>query len=279
MKKRRIDVAVISDVHLGSPGCRAEELLAYLSSIKPSLLVLNGDIIDLRNSGNAHFPTAHTKVLKKILGMASSGTKVCYVAGNHDEMLRRLTGAVIGDLSFCNKLVLPLDGRRAWIFHGDIFDHSAGPAKWLAPLGNWGYSLLIGTNRLINWLLARAGRRKYSLSERIRNRGERGERYASKFERAASGLAIENQYDYVICGHIHRPKKEWVETPKGRVLYMNSGDWVENLTALEYAFKRWKLYRYSEDKLSPFYADEELKEMDIDDLIASIIGPKPPKAR
>ena len=89
-----------------------------------------------------------------------------------------------------------------------------------------------------------------------------------------SNLAIRNDIEYVVCGHLHKAQKKWMETPSGKTLYMNSGDWVENLTALEYNFKRWKLYRYDEDKLSPFYADEDLKEMDINDLISKIVAKK-----
>ena len=83
-------------------------------------------------------------------------------------------------------------------------------------------------------------------------------------------MAIENNYDYVICGHIHQPKKEIFENAQGKTMYLNSGDWVENLTALEYSFKRWRIYQYNHDKLSPFFADEDLKEMDMNELIASI---------
>ena len=274
MKKRTIDVAVISDVHLGTTGCQAEELIAYLSSIKPSILVLNGDIIDAWNFRKHYFPPAHVKVLKKILSMASTGTEVYYITGNHDEMLRRFSGTVVGSFHICNKLVLPLDGRKAWIFHGDVFDHSARGTRWLTRLGTYGYGLLLRTNRMINWALVRVGREKFSLSGRIKNLGKRGAEQAGNFKKTAAHLAIDNGYDYVVCGHTHLPEKEWVESPKGRVLYLNSGDWVENLTSLEYAFKRWKLYRYSEDKLSPFFADEDLKEMDIDELIASITDRK-----
>lgn len=270
LKKRKIDIAVISDVHLGTTGCHAEELLAYLSSINPATLVLNGDIIDLWHLNKSHFPTAHTRVLKKILGMAATGTQVYYITGNHDEKLRRFKGTNLGNFQVVNKLLLQLDGKQAWIFHGDVFDHATRPAKWLTRLGGFGYGLLLRGNRLINGLLTLLGRPRFSRAGQIKNLKFPGDRQVRSFEKTAADLAIENRYEYVICGHIHHPKKEWVETSKGRVLYMNSGDWLEHLTALEYAFKRWKLYRYSEDKLSPFFADEELKEMNIEELIASI---------
>ena len=131
--------------------------------------------------------------------------------------------------------------------------------------------MLLSLNRMINWLLKKMGREKFSLAKRIKDGVKGAVKYIHDFERTAIELAIENGYDYVICGHIHKPKKEIVETKEGRCMYLNSGDWIENLTALEYSFKRWKIYQYNQDKLSAFYVDEELKEMDMNELISSII--------
>lgn len=270
MKKRKIDLVVISDVHLGTYGCHADELIAYLNSIQPKKLVLNGDIIDIWQFSKRYFPPSHLKVLKKLIGMASKGTEVFYITGNHDEMLRKFSPASMGNFKILNKLVLNLDGKKAWFFHGDVFDLSIQRAKWLAKLGGYGYDLLILTNSLVNWGLKKMGREPYSLSKKIKNSVKGAVKYISDFERVAAELAIENNYDYVICGHIHQPKKERVHTDQGKTMYLNAGDWVEHLTALEYTFKRWRIYQYSHDKLSPFFADEELKEMDINELIASI---------
>lgn len=270
LKKRKLELVVISDVHLGTYGCHADELIAYLNSIQPKKLILNGDIIDIWQFSKRYFPPSHLKVLKKIIGMASKGTEVYYITGNHDEMLRKFTGASMGNVHIANKLVLNLNGKRAWIFHGDVFDVSIQNAKWLAKLGGWGYDILILINRLVNWFLQKLGREKYSLSKKIKNSVKGAVRYISDFEKTAGDLAIENNYDYVVCGHIHQPKKEYHENKHGKTLYLNSGDWVENLTALEYSFKRWKIYRYSHDKLSPFFVDEDLMEMDMNELIASI---------
>jgi len=202
--------------------------------------------------------------------MASKGTDVYYITGNHDEMLRKFSGNTMGHFKICDKLVLDLGNEKAWIFHGDVFDISIQNAKWLAKLGGWGYDLLIVLNQTVNWALLKLGREKYSLSKRIKNSVKGAVKYIQNFERVAAELAIDNEYDYVICGHIHQPKKEVFQNSKGKTTYLNSGDWVENLTALEYSFKRWKLYQYSEDKLSPFFVDEDLKEMNIEELIASI---------
>ena len=276
--KRKIEVAVISDVHLGTYGCHAKQLLTYLNSIQPKKLVLNGDIIDIWQFSKRYFPKSHLRVIKKIIHMASDGVEVIYVTGTHDEMLRKFSDTTIGNISIVDKVVLELDGKKAWIFHGDVFDVSIQNAKWLAKLGGYGYDLLILLNRFINWCLERFGKEKYSLSKRIKNSVKSAVKYINDFEEVASELAIENRYDYVICGHIHQPKMLLKENKHGKTMYLNSGDWVENFTALEYQFKRWKIYNYNHDKLSAFFADEDIKDMEdveLKDLIAAITINKP----
>ena len=122
VKKRKIDLAVISDIHLGTYGCHAEEVLNYLSSIRPKTLILNGDIIDIWQFRKRYFPKSHLKVIKKIISMATNGTKVFYITGNHDELLRRFTDIDFGNIQVVDKLILELDGKKSWFFHGDIFD-------------------------------------------------------------------------------------------------------------------------------------------------------------
>lgn len=244
LRKRKVEVAVISDVHLGTYGCHAKELLDYLSSIKPKILVLNGDIIDIWQFRKSYFPSKHLEVIKKIISMSTKGTKVYYITGNHDEFLRKFTDLHMGNISLIDKLVLELDHKRAWIFHGDVFDASITQAKWLAKLGGWGYDILILINRFINWVLARFNKEPYSLSKKIKNNVKSAVKFITNFENVCVELAIENDYDYVICGHIHEPKIEFMENEKGEVFYLNSGDWIENLTALEYNNKKWKLYQH-----------------------------------
>ena len=244
LKKRKVEIVVISDVHLGTYGCHAKELLAYLSSVKPKILVLNGDIIDIWQFRKSYFPSKHLEVIKKIISMSTKGTKVYYITGNHDEFLRKFTDLHMGNISLIDKLVLELDHKRAWIFHGDVFDASITQAKWLAKLGGWGYDILILINRFINWVLARFNKEPYSLSKKIKNNVKSAVKFITNFENVCVELAIENDYDYVICGHIHEPKIEFMENEKGEVFYLNSGDWIENLTALEYNNKKWKLYQH-----------------------------------
>ena len=244
MKKRSVELVVISDVHLGTYGCHAKELLEYLNSIKPKTLILNGDIIDIWNFRKSYFPKSHLKVIKKLLSFSTKGTKVYYLTGNHDEMLRKFSDTHMGNFSLLDKIVLELDGKKAWFFHGDVFDSSVHSAKWIAKLGGIGYDYLILLNRFINWCLSKVGKEPYSLSKKIKGSVKKAVKFISDFEKTASDIAIDNQYDFVVCGHIHEPKIIRKSSSKGSTLYLNSGDWIENLTALEYNRKRWKLYEH-----------------------------------
>ena len=154
MSKRKVELVVISDVHLGTYGCHATELLNYLQSIKPDTLVLNGDIIDAWQFSKRYFPASHMQVIKQIFELLTAGTKVYYLTGNHDELLRRFSEFQIGNLVLDDKVVLNLNGEKAWIFHGDVFDSStSGSAKFIAKLGGKGYDLLIILNRFTNFIL------------------------------------------------------------------------------------------------------------------------------
>jgi len=235
MDKRKLDVVVLSDLHLGMFGCHAQEAVNYLKSISPKLLVLNGDIIDIWQFKKSYFPIAHMQVIKEIFSMLSNGTRVVYITGNHDEALRRYSDLQMGNLQLTDKLVLDLDGKKTWIFHGDVFDATTkGSAKIIAKLGGHGYDLLIMVNSAINFVLRLLGREKMSLSKRVKNSVKKAVSWIGNFEHTAAELAIEKGYDYVICGHIHQPQKRLITNDKGSVMYLNSGDWIENLTALEY---------------------------------------------
>ncbi len=257
-----MDVAVISDVHLGTFGCRANELSRYLSTIDPAILVLNGDIIDIWQFSKKYWPAGHMQVIKQITSMLSRGVKVYYITGNHDEMLRRFENFSVGDFHIVNKMVIHHDNNtRSWIFHGDVFDVIMKHSKWLAKLGAVGYDTLIYINSFINYVSKKMGKGKISLSKKIKNSVKSAVKYVNNFEETAADIAIEKGYDYVICGHIHQPANRMINTSKGSVNYLNSGDWIENLTALEYEKNAWKIYHYSEDvgvnELSDaYYVDE-----------------------
>jgi UDP-2,3-diacylglucosamine pyrophosphatase LpxH len=274
LKKRKVELVVISDVHLGTFGSHAKELYNYLSAIKPKILVLNGDIIDVWQFRKSYFPKAHLKVIQKIISFASKGTKVYYITGNHDEMLRKFSDMNLGNFSLVDKLVLDLNDKKAWIFHGDVFDASVQHSKWIAKLGGLGYDYLILLNRFVNWCLLKIGKEPYSFSKKIKASVKKAVKHISDFEKTATELAIEKKYDYVICGHIHEPKMIQKETKIGSTMYLNSGDWIENLTALEYNKKRWKLFRYSEMN----YVEEdnlfEMEDILSNQVIASVLFSK-----
>jgi UDP-2,3-diacylglucosamine pyrophosphatase LpxH len=245
MNKKNPEVVILSDVHLGTYGCHAKELLQYLQSIRPRTLILNGDIIDIWNFNKKYFPIAHTEIIRKILKMAAQGTKVYYIPGNHDEQLRNYEGFRLGNIRIVDKLLLTLDGQKHWIFHGDVFDATTkGSAKVIAKLGGKGYDLLIWINHFINKLLLLLGKEKMSFSKKVKSSVKRAVSWINNFEDTAIELSLEHGYQYVICGHIHQPQIRQVSRKNTSTTYLNSGDWIENLTALEYSDERWSIYHY-----------------------------------
>jgi UDP-2,3-diacylglucosamine pyrophosphatase LpxH len=162
-------------------------------------------------------------------------------------MLRKFVGFKMNSFQIVNKLVLNLDGKSAWIFHGDVFDVTMQHSKWLAKLGAEGYDLLILLNRVVNFCCRKLNREKVYLSRNIKNKVKSAVKFINNFEKTASDIAISNAFDYVVCGHIHHPEIKEITNPEGKVTYLNSGDWIENLTALEYQAGEWRLYKYYED--------------------------------
>ena len=188
------------------------------------------------------------KVVQRIFNLLSNGTKIYYLTGNHDEMLRKFTDFKLGNMEILNKVVLELDGKKAWFFHGDVFDVTMKNSKWLAKLGGWGYDFLIMLNSAVNFLLNVFGREKVSFSKKIKNSVKQAVKFIDDFESTAIDIAIEKKFDFVVCGHIHQPQIRKVEHAGGETTYLNSGDWIENLTALEYNKGKWKLYHHKETK-------------------------------
>jgi UDP-2,3-diacylglucosamine pyrophosphatase LpxH len=178
-------------------------------------------------------------------------------------MFRKFTDFELGKLKVCNKICLNIDQKKTWIFHGDVFDASVQHSKWIAKLGGKGYDLLIIINNVVNWFLEKMGKEKYSFSKKIKNNVKKAVKYIGDFELTASELAIDNNYDYVVCGHIHQPQIREVVNKKGSCTYLNSGDWIENLSALEYNNKEWTIFYYDEHKhLLKDDEVEEIQEMD-----------------
>lgn len=273
--KRNLDVVIISDVHLGTFGCKAQELLAYLQSINPKKIILNGDIVDIWNFKKSYFPETHLQIISYLLNLSEQGIPIVYITGNHDELLRKFTTMRFGNILLTDKYMLKQNDKVAWIFHGDVFDASIQHSKWIAKLGGWGYDKLIQLNYFINKCLEFFGRERYSLSQKIKNSVKKAVKHINDFEQTAAELAIENEYDYVVCGHIHQPQLRKVKTDKGICVYMNSGDWIENLSALECVDGNWSVFYFEEHKHTLMQNLEEIEfNYSLDEQIVSILNKK-----
>ena len=220
----------ISDLHLGTPGCRADALLDFLRTVQCERLYLVGDIIDgwqLRRTW--YWPQAHNDVVQKLLRKVRKGTRVIFVPGNHDEFARRYAHHHFGGIEVVDEWIhTTVDGRRLWITHGDLFDGVVQCAKWLAHLGDRLYGLALQLNRALNALRARAGLPYWSLSKVLKLKVKRAVSYIGDFERAVAREARRRGVDGVVCGHIHHAEMRMIDG----ILYCNDGDWVESLTAL-----------------------------------------------
>lgn len=267
MERREIDILIISDTHLGTFGASALQLLKYLRSVQPKLLILNGDIIDIWQFNKYYFPEEHTAVLQEIMQFATSGVPTYHLTGNHDDLLRRYTEFSFSNIHLVDSMLLEVDGKTAWIFHGDAFDHSVGGvARMLAQFGGWCYDWSIFFNRQLNKLLRKIGMKPVFISKKIKDTVKSAVKKMNDFEQKGIDIGIEKGYDYVICGHVHRPTIKKHSNENGdSTIYLNSGDWLENLTSLEYADGKWSLYRYQEedfpDKITYHTEDIDMVEL------------------
>jgi UDP-2,3-diacylglucosamine pyrophosphatase LpxH len=227
---RRYRTIWISDIHLGTPGCQAQYLLDFLRHHESEFLYLVGDIVDgWQLKRRWYWPQAHNDVVQKILRKSRKGTKVTYIAGNHDELLRQFLGYSLGEIEIRDEATHTLtDGRRLLVLHGDLYDGVVQQARWLALLGDNLYRLILELNRWFNRARARLGLPYWSLSQYLKNKAKNAVSFITDFERAVAHEARSRGYHGVVCGHIHKP----VIMEIGGVLYCNDGDWVESLSAL-----------------------------------------------
>lgn len=248
-EKRKIEICIISDIHLGTRACHAAELNKYLRSIEPTILIINGDWLDIWNFNAGYFPQEHIENVFLVLDMARQGIPVYYVTGNHDDHMRNFSGYRFDTLQLRDEIVLEIDGKKLWIFHGDKYDLSVGgSARWLAKLGGRYYDHIFRLNRFINNIRLKYGKDKILISKYIKDKVKSiVKSKIQDFEDVAIEIGIENGYDYIVCGHIHKPQIREVKTDLGKAIYLNSGDWVENLTALEYANGNWEIFYYQHD--------------------------------
>jgi UDP-2,3-diacylglucosamine pyrophosphatase LpxH len=234
-------------------------------------VILNGDIIDIWQFSKRYWPKSHMRIVKQVMNWMSKGVKIYYITGNHDEMLRKFVGFKMGSLRIVNKVILDLDnGKKAWFFHGDVFDVTMQHSKWLAKLGAVGYDTLILINSFVNFISEKIFKKgKLSLSKKIKNSVKSAVKFINSFEQTAADIGISNQYDFVVCGHIHQPEMREIENDHGKIMYLNSGDWIENLTALEYVNGEWNIYRYDENEMQQWmehsHEEEELNNTQLFD--------------
>ncbi len=220
----------ISDVHLGSKGCRAEFLCDFLHNVECQQLYLVGDIIDLwAMRRSVHWPQSHNEVVQAILKKARQGVRVVYLPGNHDELLREYEATLLGNVELCKEAEHTTAlGKRLLIIHGDQFDKVVTCSRVKEALGCFGYDLLIWLNRVVNKFRRLSGHPYWSLAGYLKHRVKDAMSHIRNFEQAAAYEAKRRGYDGVVCGHVHHADVRMID----EVLYCNDGDWVENCTAL-----------------------------------------------
>jgi UDP-2,3-diacylglucosamine pyrophosphatase LpxH len=222
--------AFLSDIHLGARECRAELVLDFLHSVRAETLFLVGDIVDVWSLRRSfYWPQLHNNVLRTLLGMAKHGTRIVYIPGNHDELLRELCGHQFGNLEVHREYVhTTARGLRMLVMHGDEFDSAVKCHRWLAALGSRMYDVALGLNRYVNATRRLMGYPYWSLASYLKTRVGNALEYVRSFEEAAAHAARSRGFDGIICGHIHRPEV----ADRHGVLYCNDGDWVDSCTAL-----------------------------------------------
>jgi UDP-2,3-diacylglucosamine pyrophosphatase LpxH len=244
----------ISDIHLGTRGCKAEFLLDFLRHTESQYLYLVGDIVDgWRLKRSWYWAQSHNDVIQKVLRKARKGTKVIYVPGNHDEWLREYTELQAGGVWLLDEVVhVTADGRKLLVIHGDAFDGVVRYAKWLALTGDWAYTTVLHINHYFNVVRRRFGYPYWSLSAYLKGRVKNAVEFVSNFAHAIADEARRRGVDGIVCGHIHQAELRRI----GDVLYCNDGDWVESCTALvEHFDGRLEILNWAElralDPLTP----------------------------
>jgi len=221
----------LSDIHLGYKGCKADYLLDFLRSTECEYLFLVGDIIDiwsLKKRG-LFWPQSHNNVIRTILGKAKHGTKVIYIPGNHDELLREYTGLAFGNVEIHQDYIHQIaDGRRLLMMHGDEFDSVIRYSRLIGYLGDTAYDFLLRLNRLVNYFRRHFGFPYWSIAAYLKHKVKNAVNAISNFEQAVAHEAHRRGVDGLVCGHIHHAE---ISVING-VLYCNDGDWVESCTAM-----------------------------------------------
>lgn len=248
MSDRTYRTIFISDVHLGTRDCKAEELNNFLKHNSCETLYLVGDIIDgWRIQQNKwRWQQSHTNVIRRILGASKRGTKVVYVVGNHDEFLRPILpyGFSFGNIEMVNQIKHDgIDGKKYLVVHGDMFDGISKVAPWLNFLGDKAYDFILAVNTRYNWIRHRLGFGYWSVSKYLKLQIKRAVSYIFQFESNVTDYCRRKGFDGIICGHIHTAEIKNIDG----IMYMNDGDWVESCTALvEHHDGKWEIVQWTQ---------------------------------
>jgi len=269
--KRNLDILVISDLHLGTYGSEADEVLAYLDTIDADKIVINGDFVDIMLFNKRFWPSSHMKVIKYFLDLISQGKEIYYVTGNHDELMRKFLNFKIQNFKIVNQVVLDTNEGKVWMFHGDVFDFSI-QTGWLTKLAGFLYDYMIMFNSWINKkIMIPLGRKRLNFSKSIKANVKTAVQYFANFEMKAAKIAQKNGYKYVVCGHIHTPKIESFNINGEEIIYMNSGDWLESLSSLEYVNNKWSIYMHKRTE-QEYKGDDSRIEMTNKELYKDLIA-------
>jgi UDP-2,3-diacylglucosamine pyrophosphatase LpxH len=242
---RRYRTIFISDVHLGTRGCKADCLLDFLRHVESDYLYLVGDIVDgWRLQKKWFWPDKHAEVLARLLGRARNGTEVVYLPGNHDEVLRNLIGRSIGGVKIRHDTVHhTADGRRLLVVHGDVFDGVVTEMQWLARIGSVAYEFALNINTWFNVARRWLGLGYWPLSAFLKARVKAAVNFVDRYEHSLAHEARRRSVCGVICGHVHKPEMRTIDG----VLYYNDGDWVESCSALvEHKDGRFELLAWAQ---------------------------------
>jgi UDP-2,3-diacylglucosamine pyrophosphatase LpxH len=273
----KVRTVILSDIHLGTPHSKAGEVTHFLKHVRCERLILNGDIIDgwrLRRDGR--WTRDHTRFVRRVLTLVQKkDTDVIYLRGNHDDFLARLLPMSFDRLSLVEDYVLESAAGRYLVLHGDVFDGVIKNMVFLAHLGDMGYALLLKLNRTYNWFRKLRGKEYFSLSAAIKARVKQAVSFVGKFEDQVAALARDRGCTGVICGHIHTAADKRI----GDVHYLNSGDWVESLTAIvEHLDGRFELIAFRDFVTQFPMTKDDLPETDLDEALSFPAGAIAPAA-
>lgn len=242
---KRVRALFISDSHLGMKTIRVGQLVDFLRCHDAETIYLVGDIVDgWRLQKTWHWPPIYNEVIELLLAKAASGTRIIYLPGNHDELLREYLGTYFGGIEFVDRTVhVTATGKTYLVMHGDQFDVVVKHAKWLAHVGDWAYNFALRTNGGINWVRRRLGKGYWSLSAWAKEKVKGAVSVIGKFEEALTAEAKASGVDGVICGHIHLADMH----NRLGIHYINTGDWVESCTAIAEGFDgEFELIRWTQ---------------------------------